>query len=123
MQTATTNHASKTHTILALSTFTLLLGAASLNGGALVASSWDGLVTTVQDMLGSTMILSFAMVALLVSVWQIFHGRGYGALSLVLGVLAVAILGPAIVTGISSSVPDAAALITHAASMPVTAGN
>ena len=82
----------------------LVVSVAALNGGtALTASAFDGIVTTIKGMLSSTMVLSFAMIALFAAVWQITHGRGYGALGLVLGVLAVAIIGPTFMTSVSTT--------------------
>ena len=89
---------------LIIGTVALLTSAGALNGGtALTTSGFDGIVTTVKGLLASTMVLSFALVALFASVWQITHGRGYGMLAMVLGVLAVAILGPTIVTSVATS--------------------
>ncbi len=89
---------------LLLGVTALLVSAAALNGGiALTISAFDGIVTTIRGMLASTMVLSFALVALFASVWQITHGKGYGMLAMVLGVLAVAILGPTIITSIATS--------------------
>ncbi len=89
---------------LIVGTVALLTSAGALNGGtALTTSGFDGIVSTVKGLLASTMVLSFALVALFASVWQITHGRGYGMLAMVLGVLAVAILGPTIVTSVATS--------------------
>jgi hypothetical protein len=91
---------------LIIATVALLTSAGALNGGtALAASGFDIVVTTVRGMLASTMVLSFALVALFAAVWQITHGKGYGMLSMVLGVMCVAILGPAIVTSVGTAVP------------------
>ena len=98
----------KSNTVtLSLLTVTVMLftAIAALNGGtALTASAFDGIVTTIKGMLSSTMVLSFAMIALFAAVWQITHGSGYGALGLVLGVLAVAIIGPTFMTSVSTTV-------------------
>lgn len=76
----------------------------ALNGGtALTASVWDGLKTTLSNMLTSTWVLALAFVALVASVWQIAHGRGYTMLSVVLGLLAVGIIGPTFVTSIATA--------------------
>jgi len=89
---------------LILASFALLSTAGALNGGtALATSGFDIVVTTIKGLLTSSMVLSFALVALFASVWQITHGKGYGMLSVVLGVMAVAILGPAIVTSVGTS--------------------
>lgn len=98
---------------LIVATVVLLASAAALNGGtALSASGFDSVVQTVKGLLSSTMVLSFALVALFAAVWQITHGKGYAMLSMVLGVMAVAILGPTIVTSVSTATPHI--LVGHA---------
>jgi len=89
---------------LIIGTVALLTSVAALNGGnALSVSAFDGIVTTIKGMLASTMVLSFALVTLFASVWQITHGKGYGMLAMVLGVMAVAILGPTIVVSVATA--------------------
>ena len=96
-------------------TVILLTAIAALNGGtALTASAFDGIVTTIKGMLSSTMVLSFAMIALFAAVWQITHGNGYGALGLVLGVLAVAIIGPTFMTTVSTTIRHPNVVMQHA---------
>jgi hypothetical protein len=100
---------------LIVASVALLSTAGALNGGtALATSGFDIVVTTIKGLLTSTMVLSFALVALFASVWQITHGKGYGMLSMVLGVMAVAILGPAIVTSVGTSTRDPAAISAQA---------
>jgi len=100
---------------LIVASVALLSTAGALNGGtALATSGFDIVVTTIKGLLTSTMVLSFALVALFASVWQITHGKGYGMLSMVLGVMAVAILGPAIVTSVGTSTRDPAAISVQA---------
>lgn len=92
---------------LLASTILLLASSAALNGGtALTASAFDGIVNTIKGLLTSSMVLSMALVALFAAVWQITHGKGYGMLSMVLGVLAVAILGPTIMTSVATATRD-----------------
>jgi hypothetical protein len=103
MKTSTLS-SSKIIIALLVSAAALLMSAAALNGGtALTASAFDGIVTTIKGLLTSSMVLSMALVALFAAVWQITHGKGYGMLSMVLGVLAVAILGPTIMTSVATA--------------------
>ncbi|PTT93014.1 hypothetical protein DBR42_00815, partial [Pelomonas sp. HMWF004] len=101
MNTKTTHN--NTTTFLAIGVVLMVGSLLALNGGTPLASSaFDQVSTTVRNMLSSTMVVAFALLALFASVWQITHGRGYGTLSLVLGVLCCAIIGPALVTSIST---------------------
>ena len=76
-----------------------------LNGGvAVTAGVWDTLQTTVRGLLTSSWVLALAFIALVSAVWQIAHGRGYGALATVLGLLAVALIGPSIATSIATAI-------------------
>lgn len=76
----------------------------ALNGGtALTTGTWDGLVTTIKDMLASTWVYALALIALLVCVWQISHGKGYGGAATVLGLLAVALVGPTLTNSIATA--------------------
>ena len=91
--------------LLVLAALGIVLTIGALNGGtALTAGSFDSIVTTLKNYLKSTMVVSFALMALLASVWQIMHGRGYETLTVVLLVMLVAIVGPTIITGISTTV-------------------
>lgn len=82
---------------------------AAMNGGtALSASAFDSVVTTLKTMLSSTWVLMLAVIVLVVSVWQLAHGGGYKTVGLVIGVLAVALVGPTFLTTISTSMPNAA---------------
>ena len=49
-----------------------------------------------------------ALIVLLVAVWQLAHGGGYKTVGLVLGVLALALVGPGFLTTISTSMPTVA---------------
>ena len=100
----------------------LAISAGALNGGtALTAGSFDSIVTTLKGYLASTMVISFALMALLASVWQIMHGRGYATLSVVLLVMLVAIVGPTIITGISTTVRVPHTSVAVAQHVPATA--
>ena len=89
---------------LLVTTFGLLITIGALNGGTPVAASvWDGLKTQLTSMLTSSWVLALAFVALVASVWQLAHGRGYATLSVVLGLLSVALIGPTFVTSIATA--------------------
>ena len=90
--------------VLIVGTIALLVTLAALNGGvAPTASVWDGLVTYLKGLLTSTWVLVLAFIALIAAVWQLAHGRGYGGVALILGILAIALLGPGLVTSIATS--------------------
>lgn len=83
----------------------------ALNGGTtLTASSWDAIVTYINGMLTSTWVLVLAFVVLIIAVWQLAHGGGYKTIGLILGILAVALIGPGVVRGVATSVGDAASI-------------
>lgn len=83
----------------------------ALNGGTtLTASSWDSIVTYINGMLTSTWVLVLAFVVLIIAVWQLAHGGGYKTVGLILGVLAVALIGPGVVRGVATSVGDAGSI-------------
>ena len=90
--------------VLVAGTVGLMVTLGALNGGtAPTASAWDGLVTYLQSLLTSTWVLVLAFIALIAAVWQLAHGRGYGGVALVLGVLAIALLGPGVLTSVATS--------------------
>lgn len=91
-------------TVLLVGTAGLLVTMAALNGGvAPAASTWDGIRTYLNSLLGSSFVMVLAFMALVVCVWQIAHGRGYGHVATILGVLAVALLGPGIVNAAATA--------------------
>lgn len=84
----------------------LMMSIAALNGGvAPTAGIWDAIVTTIQGLLKSNLVIGLALVALMGGVWSIAHGGGYGFLSVVLGVMALAFIGPSVITTIGTSTP------------------
>jgi len=90
---------------------------AAMNGGtALATGPFDVVVTTLQGILSSSWTIMLALVVLIVAVWQLAHGGGYKTIGVILGVLAIALVGPTLLTSISTSMPDAAQmqLIQHA---------
>ena len=100
--------------VLVLTTVGLLTTIGALNGGtALTASVWDGLKTTLTSMLSSTWVLALAFIALVAAVWQIAHGRGYGYLAVILGLLSVAIIGPTFVTSVATATRAPIVRIVH----------
>jgi hypothetical protein len=48
-------------------------------------------------------VLVLAFIALIAAVWQLAHGRGYGGVGLILGILAIALLGPGLVNSVATS--------------------
>ena len=89
----------QTGAMIALSVAALMLTIGALNGGtALTTSVWDSLATWLKGMLASTWVLVLAFIVLVAAVWQMAHGGGYRSLALVLGVLAVALIGPGFIT-------------------------
>lgn len=85
-------------------TVVVLATLGALNGGVAVTTGvWDTLQTTVRGLLTSSWVLSLAFIALVACVWQIAHGRGYGAIATVLGLLAVALVGPGMATSIATA--------------------
>lgn len=87
-------------TALMVASFTaLVITAGALNGGtALSASAWDNLRTWTETMLTSSWTLTIALFGLIAGVWQLIHGKGYGMLGTVVGILGVALVGPGVVT-------------------------
>lgn len=82
----------------------MLVCAGALNGGtALVASAWDTFVSTVQTMLGSTLVMALVLLSLIVTIWQLAHGQGYRNLTVVLGILATALIGPSLVQTVATA--------------------
>ena len=90
---------------------TSLAAIGALNGGtALTTSAWDSIVTYIQGMLTSTWVLVLAFVVLIIAVWQLAHGGGYRTVGLILGVLAVALIGPGVVRGVATSLGEPASI-------------
>ena len=90
---------------------TSLAAIGALNGGtALTTSAWDSIVTYIQAMLTSTWVLVLAFVVLIIAVWQLAHGGGYRTVGLILGVLAVALIGPGVVRGVATSLGEPASI-------------
>lgn len=89
---------------LVVGTVGLLVTVAALNGGiAPTASAWDGIRVYLASLLSSSWVLVLAFIALVAAVWQIAHGRGYGSIGLILGILAVALIGPGVVTAAATA--------------------
>ena len=96
---------------LAVGTVALLVSIGAMNGGvALTAGVWDALLATLQGILSSTWTLAIAVVVLIGAVWQLAQGRGYGQVGVVIGVLALALIGPGFMTTLATATrsPDAA---------------
>jgi uncharacterized membrane protein len=90
--------------VMVLTMGAMLISVGALNGGtALVASAWDTLVATIQGMLGSTLVMSLVLLSLIVTIWQLAHGQGYRNLTVVLGILATALIGPSLVQTVATA--------------------
>lgn len=82
---------------------------AAMNGGtALSASAFDSVVATLNTLLSSSWVMMLAIIVLVVAVWQLAHGGGYKTVGLVIGVLAVALVGPTFLTTVSTAMPTQA---------------
>jgi hypothetical protein len=100
---------------LALGVTGVLMSAGALNGGtALQTGVWDSLSTWMQGLLSSTWVLVLALSALVGAVWQLASGKGFASLGLVLGVLAVALIGPGVITTLSTSTMQPASITAPA---------
>ncbi|CAM2198475.1 Type IV secretion system protein VirB2 (plasmid) [Paraburkholderia kururiensis] len=97
-------HSFRPVAVMVLAMGAMLVSVAALNGGtALAASAWDTLVTTVQTMLGSTLVMALVLLSLIVTIWQLAHGGGYRNLTVVLGILATALIGPSLVQTVATA--------------------
>jgi hypothetical protein len=97
---------------------------AAMNGGtALATGPFDVVVTTLRDILASSWTIMLALVVLVVAIWQLAHGGGYKTVGVILGVLAIALVGPGFLTTISTSMPEAQQmqLIVQAQQAPAAA--
>ena len=66
-------------TVLLVGTAGLLVTMAALNGGvAPAASTWDGIRTYLNSLLGSSFVMVLAFMALVVCVWQIAQETAAG---------------------------------------------
>lgn len=99
--------------MLIICTVFLMSTIGALNGGVdLTASVWDALKTWLQSMLTSTWLLVLTLITLVVCVWRLAHGQGYGMLSVILGILAVALIGPGFVAGAATATGEIASIST-----------
>lgn len=90
--------------VIVLAMGAMLISVGALNGGTeLGASAWDTLVSTIQSMLGSTLVMALVLLSLIVTIWQLAHGQGYRNLTVVLGILAVALIGPSLMTTVATA--------------------
>ena len=110
--------------VLAAAVPIALLGcAAAMNGGtAVTTGAFDIVVDTLKGMLSSSWTIMLALIVLLVAVWQLAHGGGYKTVGLVLGVLALALVGPGFLTTIFDHYADGAAAAADRACTRARAG-
>lgn len=96
---------------LMLGAMAVLLSAGALNNGTdLTTSVWDSLSTWLTGMLSSTWVLVLAFIALIAAVWQLAHGGGYRGISLILGILGVALIGPGMVKEVAKANGEVASI-------------
>ncbi len=102
----------------------LLATVGALNGGtALSTSVWDAFVTWEKSLLASSFVEAGALLVVVWGIWQAAHGKGFAFLSLTIGIIAVAVLGPTVITQMATATrPAIVATATHPAAAPMTAG-
>lgn len=85
----------------------------ALNGGTLPpASVFTPLKTWLQtNFLGSDWVLLVGLVCLVVLVWSLMHGKGWGSASVILGVLSVALLGPNLLVALATATREPAPIV------------
>jgi len=92
----------------------------ALNGGTIPpASPFTPLKTWVQtNFLGSDWVLVIGFIALVTLVWGLMHGKGWGAASVVLGILAAALLGPNLVIAAATATREPLPVVSHVDQAP-----
>ena len=92
----------------------------ALNGGTIPpASAFTPLKTWVQtNFLGSDWVLVIGFMALVALVWSLMHGKGWAGASVVLGILAAALLGPNLVIAAATATRDPAPIVSHVDQAP-----
>ena len=101
----------------------LLATTGALNGGTLPpASAFTPLKTWLQtNFLGSDWVLLMGFVALIALIWGLVHGKGWGAASVVLGLLTAALLGPTMVIAAATATRAPAPIVQQLQRLPQTA--
>ena len=84
-----------------------------LNGGTVPPTSpFSPLKTWLQSsFLGSDWVIMLGLVALIALVWGLAHGKGWGPASIVLGVIAVPIIGPNAIAALATATRDPLPLV------------
>jgi hypothetical protein len=88
-----------------------LLGSmATMNGGTALGTTgaFSTVVNVLTGLLASPWIMMIALIVLVAAVWQLANGGGYKSIGTILGVLAIALVGPGFLTTISTSMPTPA---------------
>jgi len=107
-------------TLLALGTVAMVASVGALNGGkGLTASAYAPLSATFSGMLTSDWVMVIALAAVIALIWELAHGKGWGRVSIVLGVLAMALIGPAVATTLATATREPAPLVSKAATTPM----
>jgi len=98
----------------------LLATTGALNGGTLPpASAFTPLKTWLQtNFLGSDWVLLMGFVALIALIWGLVHGKGWGAASVVLGLLTAALLGPTMVIAAATATRAPAPIVQQLRQVP-----
>lgn len=101
----------------------LLATTGALNGGTLPpASAFTPLKTWLQtNFLGSDWVLLMGFVALIALIWGLVHGKGWGAASIVLGLLTAALLGPTMVIAAATATRAPAPIVQQLHQLPQAA--
>lgn len=87
-----------------------LAAVGAFNGGtAPTTGVWTVIVTTMTSILQSDFAIGLALVGLLAAVWAVSTGKGFGGLMVVIGVLALAYVGPGVLQTMATALPDAVA--------------
>lgn len=101
----------------------LLTTVGALNGGtALSTSAWDAFVTWEKGLLASSFVEAGALLVVVWGIWQAAHGKGFAFLSLTIGIIAIAVLGPTVITQLATATrPAIAVTAVHQAAVSMTA--
>ena len=90
---------------IAMSGIAVIVTAGALAGGTVPPTSVFAPLKTwlTTNFLGSDWVILCGLVALVVLVWGLMHGKGWGGASIILGILAAAILGPNLIVALATA--------------------
>lgn len=93
--------------VAAVSPVAMMACMAAMNSGtSLVTNEFAPVVTWLRDLLASDYTMVMALIVLVAGIWQLAHGGGYKTVAVILGVLAIALVGPGVLTTASTSMPS-----------------